>query len=351
MLEQSDVAHYLLSLGLVKPRDVVEEDFSVVDVSRRNRVFLAGPRLGPAYVIKQAVPRNAEALAHEAAVLRVLAGASALAQQVPTVVRHDPDTARLVLRTPAGARDWTDHHESGRFPRIPARVLGRLLAALHQRPADGVEELPRGRERMWGLLLPEPPHELVLDLSSGAQDLVARLQASRPLCARLDEVRESSSNECLVHGDLRWDNCLAIAPPASRRRTRVLLIDWELAGSGAAEYDVGSVLAEYLRAWVGSIPIVDPADPGRLTDRARHPLRRVRPAMQAFWSSYKVANPQSPALRRVVELTAVRLLQTAVERAQGLVMPSAHVVTLVQLADNMLRSPDDAAIGLLGLRQ
>jgi hypothetical protein len=39
-----------------------------------------------------------------------------------------------------------------------------------------------------------------------------------------------------------------------------------------------------------------------------------------------------------------------VERAQGLAAASAHVVTLVQLADNMLRDPEDAGLSLLGLR-
>ena len=31
MLDQSEIAHYLLSLGVVKPRAVIEEDLTVVD--------------------------------------------------------------------------------------------------------------------------------------------------------------------------------------------------------------------------------------------------------------------------------------------------------------------------------
>jgi aminoglycoside phosphotransferase len=351
MIEQSDIPHYLLSLGLVKPRAVLEEDLTVVDASRRNCVFLASTRAGPTYVVKQAGPRTARTLAHEAAVLRVLAEATELAGQVPTVVHHEPEAARLVLSTPGGARDWSDHHGAGRFPIVPARTLGRALAALHRLPGDGVEELPLGFDRMWGLSLPEPPHELLLDLSAGAQDLVASLQGSRPLCDRLEEVRDGGSDGALVHGDLRWDNCLAVAPPGSRRKTRVLLVDWEFAGTGAAGFDVGTVLAEYLRSWVGSIPIIEPSDPGRLVSHAGQPLRRMQPAMQAFWSAYLLANPRCPTLRRVVELAAVRVLQTAVERAQWLAAASAHVVTLVQLADNMLRHPDDTAMSLLGLRE
>jgi hypothetical protein len=177
------------------------------------------------------------------------------------------------------------------------------------------------------------------------------VQASSAVCDRLVALRDAVPRDGLTHGDLRWENCLAVAPRGSRRRTRVLLVDWEFAGRGAAGFDVGTVIAEYLRSWVGSIPIVAPDDPGRLAGRASHPLSRMRPAMAALWSAYGLANPRRPPLRRVVELAAVRLLQIAVERTQGLARPSAHVVTLVQLADNMLRRPEDAAQRLLGLRE
>jgi aminoglycoside phosphotransferase (APT) family kinase protein len=201
---------------------------------------------------------------------------------------------------------------------------------------------------MWGLQLPEPSHDLVLELSAGAQELVARIQASESVCQRLEELSVANGDRGVVHADLRWENCLALPAPGARRRTRVLLVDWELAGHGDPAFDVGSVFAEYLRVWVGSVPIVEPVDPARLVAHARHPLASMRPAMHAFWSAYRSA--RSVPLRRVVELGAVRLLQTAVERAQGLSFPSAHVVTLVQLADNMLQQPDDAAVALLGLR-
>ncbi|HEX5619829.1 MAG TPA: phosphotransferase [Solirubrobacteraceae bacterium] len=340
MLEQSDIAHYLLSLGVVKPQAVIDEDFRVVDASRRNAVFLATTSTGPTYVVKQAPAGDGSSLAHEATVLRLLAGVPALAPHVPEVVVLDGSC--LVLRTPGQGRDWSDHR--GRFPLVPARVLGRLLARLHGLTVA----LPEARDPVFALRLPEPSYDLVLELSAGARDLLARIQRSDFLCNRLEEVGGSLRGGALVHGDLRWDNCLALPAPGGTRRTRVLVLDWELAGPCDPAFDVGSVLSEYLRVWVGSVPIVEPVDPGRLVAHAHHPLAAMRPAMQAFWSAYK--HPGAPALRHVVELCAVRLLQTAVERAQGVDAPAAHVITLVQLADNMLRRPEEAVFSLLGLR-
>jgi Ser/Thr protein kinase RdoA (MazF antagonist) len=349
MLKQADIAHYLLSHELVKPTVVVEEKLAVVDASRRNCVFLAAIAGGPTFVVKQNTRGDGRTLAHEAAVLRVLAETPELSGHAPTVVHHDPDAARLVLRTAGGARNWNEHQRAGRFPRTQARLLGRMLADLHRLPADNVAVLPPGVDAMWGLSLPEPPHQMLLDLSTGALDLVARLQANQALCGRLKELDGVGFDGVVVHGDLRWDNCLAVAPGDSHRRTRLLLVDWELAGHGAPDFDLGTVLAEYLRAWVESVPIVDTQEPGRFVAQAGHPLRRMRPAVHAFWSAYGFASARRPTLRHVIELAAVRLLQTAVEQAQALATPSAYQLTLVQLADNMLRRPEYAAWNLLGL--
>jgi Ser/Thr protein kinase RdoA (MazF antagonist) len=349
MLKQADIANYLLSLELVKPRVVVEEELVVVEASRHNSVFLALIREGPTFVVKQAAREEAPTLAHEAAVLRALDEAPGLSGHAPEVVHHDPDAARLVLRTRGGGRNWNHHQRAARFPRSQARLLGQLLGALHRLPADHVEPLPPGVDSMWGLSLPEPPHRMLVDLSTGAQDLVARLQANQALCGRLRELAVLGFDGVLVHGDLRWDNCLAVAAGSSPRRTGLLLVDWELAGHGAAAFDVGTVLAEYLRTWLESVPIVEPAEPDRLRALARYPLQRMRPAVRAFWSSYTLSAPRRPALRHVMELAGVRLLQAAVEQAQTTAV--AQQVTLLQLADNLLRRPEHAAAGLLGLAE
>lgn len=350
MLEQSEISHYLLSLGLVKPRAIRDEELVVVEASRRNVVFIASTASGPAYVVKQAVARHAATLSHEAAVLGALATTQELRALVPAVAHHDPAAARLVLRTHSGAQDWNRHHRAGRSASFPARQLGQALAALHRRGTDGVAALPPGVDRMWGLTLPDPPLDFVLDLSEAAQDLLARLQASEWLCDRLTRLSDVVAGDTLVHGDLRWDNCLMVAAPGARRRTRLLLIDWELAGAGAPVVDVGTVLAEYLRVWLSSIPMVAATDLARLLAHARYPLASLRPSVHAFWTAYRSGNADAPPLAPAIELAAVRLLQTAIELARGLPEVSAHVMALVQVADNMLRDPEPAALDLLGLR-
>jgi hypothetical protein len=347
MLQQSDVAHYLVSLGIVKARDVVEDELTIVDRSRRNRVFVVSTGRDRAYVVKQAGTRGEASLAHEVATLRELARTRQLADRVPAVVLYDAGAALAVFSTPAGAHDWTVHHRR-RFPTLGARALGHTLAVLHGTHVNGLAQL---HDPLWALQLTEPSRELLLDMSTGAQELVARVQADRMLCDRLDAVHGTISTDSFVHGDVRWDNCLAIARRGGRRRTNVILVDWESAGPGPAAVDTGTVFAEYLAAWVESVPLADPRDPGRLLDSATRPLRLIQPAIRAFWDAYRSARRGPLSLRSVVELAGVRMLHTAVERAQEVVTPTAHVMAHAQLAANLLRSPEDAARILLGLQE
>src|SRR4051794_5656115 len=237
MLDQSEIVSYLLSLGIVKPKAIVDGDLMLVDASRRNRVFVAITGLGPTYVVKLARPETVETVAREAATLQALAEMPELAAHVPVVAHYDARAACLVTSSPSRALDWIEHHRKGRFPRAPARTLGRVLAALHATPPSSIGKGNHDVHHVWGLSLCEPSYESVLAMSPGARQLVARVQASPTMCDRLRSLQADSDAESLVHGDLRCVNYPATTAPGASRRTRVTLIDWELAGPGSAAYD------------------------------------------------------------------------------------------------------------------
>lgn len=337
-VEQSQVAHYLLSLGLVNPEAVLEEDLVVTDTSRRNSVFVVTSSRAPTYVVKQGSPGNSAAVAHEADVLRALADVPALAGQVPELVHHDDAGGRLVLRSPAGTVAW---NELGRVPRLPVRALGRMLAVVHGQPPDcaGLAHV----DHSWGRRLYEPAYEQVQAMSAGARDLLERLHASRELCDRLRRLDAETGDDAFVHGTLRWNNCLAIGP-------RVHVIDWERAGPGDAAEDLGVALGEYLQLWLTSIPMVDD-DPGRLMRLARHPVERLQPTMRSLWAAYGRSCRRPVARCRVAQMTAVRLLQAAMEQAQGLAAATVEVTAMAHVADALLSDPDGMAGTLLGLRE
>jgi aminoglycoside phosphotransferase (APT) family kinase protein len=347
-LDVADVPGFLLARGLLTRRDVVDGGLRVRDTSRLNDVFVVTARGRRPLVVK-----SGPGVAREAAVLERLSGTGELAAFLPTVVDH-PDRGTLVLQTAAEARDLRRHHAGGRFSSALARRTGAALAALHAVPPgilDGIE--PAG-DRGAELRVHVPDLEAVHTMSAAAKELTCFVQELDDLCAAIDRLAAASGEQAVIHGDVRWDNILAVRRAGSRRWTRLSLIDWELCEPGDPAADVGAFLGEYLRAWAQSVPATDPLDPGRRLDHAGLPLRRMRPALGAFWDAYArrsgaPAHELARLLARTVDFAAVRLVTAALEEAQALGRLNARVVCLVPLGRNLLCRGGDDAARLLGL--
>jgi hypothetical protein len=85
---------------------------------------------------------------------------------------------------------------------------------------------------------------------------------------------------------------------------------------------------------------------------ARYPLARMQPAIRAFWTEYqRNAEPLGGALLRGTEYAAAKLVQSALERAQGATQMDGTATVLLQVSANMLRWPAEAASSLLGLNE
>jgi aminoglycoside phosphotransferase (APT) family kinase protein len=335
----ADVAGYLLERGLLDPRAVVHARLTVVDRSGLNDVFVVTAEGEPRLVLKSgpSVPREAAVLER----LRAAAGA-ALARALPVPIAHDPVAEVLVLAAAPGARDLTRHHARGRFSRALAGEAGRALALLHAVPPEALDGL--------GPLPPAvPPHrpDLVTlrTLSGAAVELTRIVQRSADLCSELDALlARPAAAPSVIHGDVRWGNLVALR--GGGRWSRLQLVDWEHCALGDPAADVGAFIGEYLRAWRRSIPVADPRDAGPMVARARAPLRRMRPALRAFWSAYvrHRRGDEAPGvtLRRSLRFAGVRLLLAAYEEAQAADELGPRVLGLLPLSHNVLSRPDEA---------
>ena len=357
MLDVADVAPYLTGKGLLGARAVVDGRLRVVDVSRRNRVFLVTADDEPCYVVKLPDEPGDSGVEHEAAVLdrlRSAGGDGCLSSFLPIPVLYDAAQNALVLEVPPDARDLRQQHVRGRFSPTLARETGKGLAVLHSVASavlDGLQAPdPRGL-----LAVHSPDLHAARTLTAAGVDLVRMIQGSDELCRELDELLACHRDECVIHGDMRWDNCLALSRGGSSRRTRVLLIDWELSTAGDPALDIGAYFAEYLRAWQQSVGMPDPHEPARRLVDPRQVLPTMQPAVGAFWEAYErrrghSAMELSRTLRRALRFAGARLVMTALEEAQMLVELRQSVLSTLQLGANVLRRPDEAAAHLLGFR-
>lgn len=363
MLTQLEVAAYLLQHDLISAASIVEGDLAVADASRRNRNFKVISERGPSYLLKQGVGSGGKAtLAHEAVVyafLRSLSGKDGLDECLPYYYGYDTKERILVLELVRDAQDFREYHaRCGRFSTLLARAMGKALATVHRLTrtyGDGSDDGRLFAVQPPGVLsIHRPDPGVLLDVSAANVELIKVVQNSPKFCRNLDELREDWRTETLIHSDIKWDNCVIFARPASKRKTRLKIIDWEVAGMGDPCWDIGSVFSNYLSFWLLSIPITGEDPTERSIELARYPLEKMQPAMRSFWQSYVRYMELDTAtsgewLLRAVMYGAARLVQTGYEQSQMSVHLAGNVGSLLQLSLNILQRPQEAIVHLLGL--
>lgn len=356
-----DVVSYLLKRRLLRPEHVVEADFVIRDLTRRNKNHKVTATGGPSYLVKQSMdPRNVATLVNEARVCHLLssAGTLVLRDSVPRCRDYDAEGGILVLEAaPDGRSLAACHAETGRIPLLLARSLGKVLAAVHRairalEPAHAAD-LPYHRPWLFSVL-PFPSSAFLTQASGAMMELVRMIQRYSEFCELLEDLPSVWGTDALIHGDLKWDNCVAAPRSAGRRKTRVIITDWEFAGVGDPRWDVGCVLAEYLRFWLNSGPAAPEISPAQFAERARHPPESLQPAIRSFWAAYRKGmrtnSTWSPGwLQPSVKYAAAALIQRTFEDMQSQVRATAGAVLALQLSLNLLRRPDEAAERLLGI--
>jgi aminoglycoside phosphotransferase (APT) family kinase protein len=358
MLTQHQAVDFLLERRLLRPAQVVAGSLVVEDISRRNCNFrvLADP--GPSYLIKQGPePAGYGTLHHEALVYRVLE--PHYGQHMPRLHGYDAGHRALTLEYLPGSETVRDarrrsHAASTRV----ASTLGAALAELHELPTETAflaKALHPEATPAWGSSIHRPWLSMLAGMSEGNLAMIELVQGDRQFGWLLDEVRGDWRDDAVIHGDLRWDNLLLCPPPDGTRRTRLKLIDWELARVGDAAWDVGAVFGDHLQDWVNTIPPLAEATPSELAALARHPIDHAHRATQSFWDRYRRARSlgvttSTLMLHRAVRFAAVRLVQGAYEQAQSKSRLTSSMVLMLQLSFNMLVRPLEAATALLGIR-
>lgn len=364
ILSTANLAHYLIDRGLVPVSGVVDGDLVVVEVSRRNRNFKVLRSEGPGCFVKQAQdwqPYSVETLHREARCHRLAAedpDFAALADLLPRLLHYDAPRCVLVTELLPEAETLAEYHaRHGRFPLEMAERLGVLLGTYHRRAGARARQagpdaaFPRTPPWILSVLDHNPSH--LGPVSAGAARLLGILQRYPEFRAGLDAVRVEWRHDALIHGDMKWDNCLVL-PGEGPAGGGIRVVDWELADFGDPCWDVGSLFQAYLSSWILSMQVPNDARPEQLLGAAQFPIERMQPAMGTFWRSYAAtlgadAAAAEELLRRSMLYAAARMVQTAWEHTAQAPQVSTHVVCLLQLALNVLARPGDAVRHLLGI--
>lgn len=362
-LTVTNIVHYLLERGVVSPATVVNGQFTAIEAGRRNRNYriVLGDAAG--LFVKQINTFDAMAIStlhREAACYRIARDNPAYADLRALMTRfidHDATRHCLIVELLDGAENLNEYFARTRsFPAHIAQRIGSGLGGCHRavqgRPLQSDELATFPRYTPWILSYHHGHTFPAGSLSGGAVQVAEVIRRHPELYANFDRLRSEWRYDAIIHGDMKWDNCL-VCPDGAGGQT-IKIIDWELVDCGDACWDVGGFFQSFLTSWIYSMPIPYETAPQRLVSGAAHSLDAMQPAISAFWRGYRegAAIPGelvTATLKRSIEYCAARMVQTAFESLFSSPTVNNHATSLLQVALNILRDPKEAASALFGL--
>jgi hypothetical protein len=291
----ASLARHLLDLGLVMPADVHRHGFIARDAGMSHAVAVVTLGDGRGFVVKELLRPTEGSQGtpeQERAVYRLASGNDALRDFVAPVIDLGDGSPFLVLDLRADGESvagraartgWSD----GQL----AEHLGLAIGTWHE------------RSRAFRMELPVAPMPWVL--RSLGEDRPSFLRSNQFVAAFIDTAMDASLHPLLVetqslwrlsgvvHGDLRFENCL-VNPTGW-----VTFVDWEAGGQGDPIWDLATLAQELISA--------SPARDGPSC------VPVLSGAVRLLVESYRAAcpseawGPDAPA--RLVRFTAARLLQ------------------------------------------
>jgi aminoglycoside phosphotransferase len=297
----ADAVHHLLAQGLLQAEDVVGPGVRAVDLSRSHPVILVEIQGGTGYVVKR--PTEAEdhrqgSFDNEVALYRYAARSPQLGRMIPTRLGRDEGGSYLTVSKAPGRPALELFTGGGSL----AVLLGESLGRWHQAATDP-HALPAARPWILDLFSPRRPDFLSTNEGAGAF-LAAAADRKSGIERGLRALESRWHATCLIHGDLRLDNCIVDAG-------RVVLVDWETAGWGDPAWDVASLVQEFVV--LGGGTSLQPTDPV---------ARAIRELLAAYSTA---ARCSEDGLRDGLRpFLGARLLQRAIQIASW--QPSGIVV-------------------------
>lgn len=365
LLNSDTVVHYLLQRGFLSFDSVVDGDLQVVEAPRRNRNYKLFRQNHPGVFVKQVQQWDVQAIAtvqREAgcySLVRSLPEFAALSRLLPKFCAYDPVRHVLVLELLSGHETLVEHHQRlGRFPVEIANVLAEALGSYHRETRGKLASVPQAaifpRMVPWCLSMHLQQPEWFQSLSAANSQLLQIIKKYDQFATALDALRAQWNYESLVHGDIKWDNCLVKLGDGSGGKPVIKVVDWELADLGDALWDVAAILQSYLSYWILSMPVWPGATPEQMIARAPWPLEMLQAPMNAFWNTYReVADIPLPErkkqLMRTIAYGAARMIQTAYEALSFSTQVNPSALYLLQVSMNILLSPEEGAAELFGI--
>src|SRR5262249_23596742 len=148
----------------------------------------------------------------------------------------------------------------------------------------------------WVMMMDQTGQDFLHKIGPAGVHLATALAALPVLLPMLSGLRARWQHDSLLHGDMKWENCLIVGRPGEGGQG-LMVVDCELVDIGDGAWDVATIIKEYL---VTSLMNARPMD-------------QLRPVIREFWTTYAGRRDLADErLReycaRVIAFTAARMV-------------------------------------------
>jgi hypothetical protein len=209
------------------------------------------------------------------------------------------------------------------FPEAIATAIGSSLAALHRTTYNHKEyrnfmaTAPQGVIRYQffnpaqGIGAVSP--EIFGSIPTEALGFYVCHQRYESLESAIADLAYDWNPCCLTHNDLKLENILVHSRWQHLDNCLIRLIDWETASWGEPAFDLGSLIADYLRIWLESLVVDSTLELEESLHLAVIPVEMVQPSILALTRAYLSAFPMILQYRqdfilRVVQFAGLALI-------------------------------------------
>ncbi|MCC0175554.1 aminoglycoside phosphotransferase family protein [Waterburya agarophytonicola K14] len=295
---------------------------------------------------------------------------------ISEAIDYDRDNSIIVfnyLNNYCDLANFYDQHQI--FPTAIATALGETLATIHRLTfkqnnyrdflaKDSNYNLQKQPNLLKYLSRIKP--ELIGKVGEDAFKFYRLYQREVVIGEAIAQLEKKWLPCCLTHRDFRLANilvslsCQAALNEAelislSKRKDEAIIriIDWERFSWGDPAFDLGTIIANYLKLWLGSLIVGTDIDIRTTLSLATTPLAFIQPSLVALTNSYLAAFPEithhnSDFLTKAIQFAGYHLIELILAKIEYREPFDNTGICLLQIAKMLLCHPQESMMTVFG---
>ncbi|ARV61747.1 LPS biosynthesis choline kinase [Nostocales cyanobacterium HT-58-2] len=252
------------------------------------------------------------------------------------------------------------------FPKAIASAIGASLGELHRatfncrKYHDFMAIAPQGQFRYQfynpaqGIASIGP--EIFGNVPTEALKFYVFYQQSENLEAAIAELAYEWNACCLTHNDLKLENILVHSRWDQLDNCLVRLIDWEACSWGDPAYDLGTLVASYLKIWLESLVVDSTIELEESLLLASVPLEALQPSIIALILAYLDTFPMildyhCDFVQRVIRFAGLVLIHQIEENIKLYKCFDTSSIQIFEFAKKLLTKPQESVLSVFGIAE